>query len=84
MGKIKDSGCERAWCGDVLNPTFPGFPVLVGAGSPHSGILGSGKRAPRPQEAVETAGVTAAAAPELVALPASRRSSAGVGVVNHT
>jgi hypothetical protein len=40
----------------TFKPTFPGFPVVVGRRIARSGVLGSGKRAPRPQEAVETAG----------------------------
>jgi hypothetical protein len=36
----------------LLYPTFPGFAVVVRGRIARSGVLGGGKRAPHPQEAV--------------------------------
>jgi nucleoside-diphosphate-sugar epimerase len=47
---------ERGAAGNIYNPTFPGFPVVVGRRMARSGVFGNGRRAPRPQKAVQTAG----------------------------
>jgi hypothetical protein len=63
--------CAPSSAGDCSSqPTFPGFPVVVGRRVARSGVSGNGKRASRPQEAVETPGDCAEVL-ELVALPAS-------------